>query len=156
MSVEKKIITSATVGSLTAYELRQELIRRNALDIEECKINFKSMLQRLMVELVLEETKVAEEKVLSSADEYKSQRELAKQQREERKREALERSRQRQADPKYFEVKVEQNLAKAVNVSETALIAEETLSDEIIDPTAGIDADPFRETYSKGNKIFVR
>ena len=48
-------ITSRNAGTLSTYELRQELIRRNALDIEESKINHRNMLERLMVELVREE-----------------------------------------------------------------------------------------------------
>ena len=48
-------IDTSTVGQLTTYELRQELLRRDALDIEESRINHRTMLERLIVELVKEE-----------------------------------------------------------------------------------------------------
>lgn len=52
-SVEKEI-SSRTVSKLTTFELRQELVKRNALDIPEGSINYKTMLARLMTELVKE------------------------------------------------------------------------------------------------------
>ena len=55
MDSSRRPITTSTVGKLTTYELRQELLHRNALDIEESRINHRSMLERLIVELVKEE-----------------------------------------------------------------------------------------------------
>jgi hypothetical protein len=55
-----------------------------------------------MVELVREESLVAERRVESSREAALVAVEEAKRLREERKREALERSRQRQSNPEYF------------------------------------------------------
>ena len=154
MSSQK--ITSLTASKLTTFELRQELVRRNALDIEEDKINYKTMLQRLMIELVKEETEVATEKVVSTSEKYKEERELAKQQREQRKKEALERSQQRQADPAYFAQKQEINAAKA-NSAPDGPAVEVVPSEEVQDNGEHeVDDDPFRTTKSKHNKVFVK
>jgi hypothetical protein len=48
-------LTLRNVANLTTYEIRQELNRRNAMDLEEGNIHFKTLLQRLVQELVKEE-----------------------------------------------------------------------------------------------------
>ena len=48
-------LNTSNVGKLTTYQLRQELIKRDALDIEESRINHRTMLERLIRELVKEE-----------------------------------------------------------------------------------------------------
>jgi hypothetical protein len=51
-------ITAKNAHRCTPYQLRQELLRRDALDLEEEKCNYNTMLQRLMIELVKEESTV--------------------------------------------------------------------------------------------------
>jgi hypothetical protein len=41
---QSKIITIENAGLCSAYELRQELIRRKAFDLEESKVNHRYML----------------------------------------------------------------------------------------------------------------
>lgn len=50
-----QVISTRNVDRLTTFELRQELVRRGALDIEDSKVNHRSLLQRLVVELVKDE-----------------------------------------------------------------------------------------------------
>ena len=52
-------LTIRNVGKLTTFELRQELVKRNCLDIPEENINHRTMLQRLVQVLLDEENKIA-------------------------------------------------------------------------------------------------
>ena len=130
------------------------------MDIEEDKVNFKSLLQRLMVELVADENAAIEEKTKQIDDQAAAQREKAKQEREQKKAEALERSRQRQADPDYFKKRVEVN-EEGVAAKEKAkieireMVAEPAQEEESDDEVR--NDDPFR-TYTKKskNRIFVK
>ena len=54
-------ITSENISKLTTYELRQELVRRDCLDLDEESINHNSMMKRLMEELVKDEARASEE-----------------------------------------------------------------------------------------------
>lgn len=118
------------------------------------------MLQRLMVELVAEETKLHEVKVETALNEANILRETAKLDREKKKQEALERSKQRQANPEYFQQRVSANedavsskAAKAAVVTELAADEEEI---EVVTEDRTND-DPFRSYVSKSkNKISVR
>lgn len=91
---------------------RQELNRRGAFDFKEGDVvNYRSMLKRLMVELVNDEEKLAAEKARVNQENIETEIERSKRIREEKKREALERSKQRQAsDPNYFAKRAEANL----------------------------------------------
>lgn len=61
------------------------------MDIPEDKINFKSLLQRLMVEFVKDEEKRNEERRIEIERKQKEERDRQKEEREKRKQEALER-----------------------------------------------------------------
>ena len=103
-----------TILYLTIFDwlLRQELLRRGAFDLDEDKVNFKSLLQRLMVELVAEEKQAVSHHTETVCQEADLERQRLKKERERKKQEALERSRLRQADPEYFRNRSELN-AKA-------------------------------------------
>ena len=144
---------------------RQELVRRGAFDIPEDQVNFKSLLQRLMTELVAEEAKSAELRSQVVADETASKLEQAKLEREKKKQEALERSRQRQADPDYFKRRAQQNeeastQANKVDDKSVECVAEvggEGLEekDDVFSDDEGND--PFRTYKSKSrSKVFVK
>lgn len=153
----EKVITIQNAGLCTAYELRQELNRRNAFDLDENKVNFKSLLQRLMVELVKDEAQKDAEKIESTTMAATAARDAAKAERERKKAEALERSRQRQANPDYFAKKGEANVEGAVlreKSREEASVATEVEEETVDEP---VNDDPFRTYTSKSkNKIFVR
>jgi hypothetical protein len=61
------------------------------MDIPENNINFKTMLQRLMVEFVKDEEKKNEERRIEIECKQKEERDRLKEEREKRKQEALER-----------------------------------------------------------------
>ena len=162
-----KVITIENAGYCTAYELRQELVRRGALDIEESTINFRTMLQRLMVELVKEDNKKQEICIEKAVVDQQAQRAQAKSEREEKKRIALEKSRERQqADPDYFKKRIEENLAaadkkkqsdaveSASSPSEQASIEEISINDNAM----GFGSDDLFRSYATKNrsKIFVK
>jgi uncharacterized protein YdiU (UPF0061 family) len=144
---------------------RQELVRRGAFDLDEDKVNFKAMLQRLMTELVAEESREAELKTKAADEAVAAKFEAAKQERERKKQEALERSRQRQADPEYFKKRTEENEAlaakeKARVEAVAALEAQQSVQEdegEGSDGESGDANDPFRTYKSKGrSKVFVK
>lgn len=61
------------------------------MDIPENNINFKTLLQRLMVEFVKDEEKKNEERRIEIECKQKEERDRLKEEREKRKQEALER-----------------------------------------------------------------
>jgi hypothetical protein len=130
--------------------------------LDENNVNFKIMLQRLMVELVAEENAQAEIKT-KAVDDAAAAREAAKQERELKKQEALERSRLRQADPDYFKKRVEVNEEAAKKKADelaAALAQEIAASQQNEEEEEEDDADnddPFRSITKKSkNKIFVK
>jgi hypothetical protein len=152
-------LTTQNVSSLTTYELRQELVRRNKLDIPENQINHRSMLQRLIVELVAEEDNKVAETTAKAVETTKSQMEAAKALREQKKQEAIERSRQRQAEnPAYFQHRKELNeIKKTEKIEEIA--NDDSKEVDVVDndtETATADDDPFRTTSKHRSKIFVK
>mmetsp|Transcript_2576 Transcript_2576/g.4534 ORF Transcript_2576/g.4534 Transcript_2576/m.4534 type:complete len:174 (-) Transcript_2576:92-613(-) len=167
-----KVITIKNASTCNAYELRQELLRRNAFDLDENTVNFRSMLQRLMVELVAEEKAQTEQKTETLCNEANAVRDAAKTEREKKKQEALERSKQRQADASYFARRAESNeeakskkAAQEAQALATALEREEAEGGQSSDPFSedqdGVenddDDDPFRTVPKKGRqKIFVK
>jgi hypothetical protein len=103
MSDSIKAITLSNASACSAFELRQELVRRGAFDINPDHANYQSMLQRLIVELVNEEEHAQMERAKVVNDERQRERDAAKRERELRKAEAQERSRlRREQDPAYF------------------------------------------------------
>jgi hypothetical protein len=131
--------------------------------LDENNVNFKIMLQRLMVELVAEENAQAEIKTKAVVDDAAAAREAAKQERELKKQEALERSRLRQADPDYFKKRVELNedaAKKKADELAAALAQEIAASQQNEEEEVEDDADnndPFRSITKKSkNKIFVK
>jgi CHAT domain-containing protein len=118
------------------------------------------MLQRLMVELVAEESKVHETKVETALNEANLVRDAAKLDREKKKLEALERSKQRQANPEYFQQRVSANLeADATKAAKAAAIINMIIEEEEVEVVTEdtTNDDPFRSYTTKTkNKISVR
>ena len=148
-------ITTSNVHSLTTYDIRQELVRRDCLDIPEEKINHNSMLQRLIVALLKDEEKQVEEATEAAVDKAALEREKAKAIREQRKREAIERSKARQANPEYFQRLKEDNEkgkdqveGKTVAASDCDHKDKENEGQE--EEANDVDDDPFRTTKSTG------
>jgi len=108
-----EVITIDNVGGLSTYDLRQELNRRGAMDIEEEKINHKSLLKRLIVELVKDKDKEVHEKEERRMAAVAAERAEALKIREAKKQEAIERSKARQAakGADYFAEKAKVNEA---------------------------------------------
>ena len=104
-----KLINSKNVGSLTTFEIRQELDRRKCMDIPEKEINHRSLLQRLVKELVKEEEANYNNEIAVKEKQRLDELEKTKAEREKKKAEALERSRKRQQDPNYFANKAANN-----------------------------------------------
>jgi len=192
-----KMITIANVGNCTPFQLRyqilqsyiqnfqlfllcycfrQELVKRNCFDLDEEKVCHRTLLQRLMVELVMisntndmkyillfkfipkvkEESVVQEERVLNAINSNYAEREAKKLEREKKKQEAIERSIARQNnDADYFKKKYAINEEKKVtsegNLDESVGDTEDISSDNIS------KEDPFRNYVSKQrSKIFVK
>jgi hypothetical protein len=139
-------LTSSNVHRMSTYELRQELVRRNCLDIPEAEINHNTMLQRLIQVLVIEEANATEAHTVAVVDKAQEERDAAKAVREQRKAEALERSKARQADPNYF-----RNRQEASNkAKETPQVSAAVVEEETADEDEDVDYDPFRAYKSKG------
>jgi membrane protein involved in colicin uptake len=151
-------LTTRNASKLTTYELRQELTRRGAFDLEDSTVNFKTMLARLMRELVDQEAKEQEAAVAAKVEEHKSEADKAKDIREQRKQEALERSKQRQADKAYFEAKLQANSEAQERIKEKK--AENSATEPAIDEEDSSqergEADPFRLVPTGRSKVFVK
>lgn len=152
-----KDITVHNASTLSAYDIRQELNRRDAFDFkDDDTVNFRTMLKRLMVELVKDEEEKAVVKEKQSREKMETAIEKSKRIREEKKQAALERSRQRQADPEYFK-KIADNNVKAVK---EVPVAESGGDDDQQDQEEREDSgevDPFQTFTPKGrSKIFIR
>jgi hypothetical protein len=154
-------ITVHNVSKCSTFELRQELIKRKCLDIPEEKINYKSMLQRLMQELVKEQNNLNSIITEQKTEEYALLLKTAQESREQKKMEALERSRQRQADANYFKNRIDNNsqLNKTQSVSLTEndkkLIEINSTEDEEKENfEEDVSNDPFRTKKFK-SKIHV-
>ena len=108
-AVEKELdgekLGTRNVSKLSTYALRQELVRREKLDIPEEEINHNNMLKRLIEELVKDEAKVTEERTECAVDAAQQERDAAKALREKKKQEAIDRSKARQARKGYFSEK---------------------------------------------------
>lgn len=165
MSEEEKVITIENAGYCTAYELRQELIRRDAFDFQDPdKVNFKILLQRLMVELVKDKQARDNEKATKAVEENVQKIDSAKEERERKKSEALERSKARQQNnPDYFKKRLEDNekgkldleqkKKELAEVGEATTVEEEEQEEE--DPFK--NDDPFRSYQPNSrSKIFIR
>jgi hypothetical protein len=149
-------ITVHNASTLSAYDIRQELNRRNAFDFkDEDTVNFRTMLKRLMVELVKDEEEKAIVKEQESKQKMETALEKSKRIREEKKQAALERSRQRQADPEYFK-KIADNNVKPVKEAATEPPVLSDGEDEE-EEEAQAEVDPFQTFVPKGrSKIFIR
>ena len=168
-----EILSSRNVGKLTTYEIRQELVKRDAMDLEEKVINHRTLLERLVQELVKVEAKTYEEQNGSAVKAHLDEREFAKLERERKKAEAIERSKARQQDPSYFKRIADENsrlkeeadkkkqaqIEAAANVGRTVGAGDE---EEEEDPFATAEEeeeedDPFRTIKKKGrSKVHVR
>lgn len=134
-------------------------------------VNYRSLLQRLMEELVKDEEAAASERQRQKEAEAAEAREKAKQEREAKKQEALERSRQRrEADPTYFERRKVAEITTSTftdsnNVAQETLVDESTekkkveeVDEEQHEEKDGDEPDdPFRSYKNKSrSRIFVR
>lgn len=151
-------ITVHNASVLSAYEIRQELNRRGAFDFkDEDTVNFRTMLKRLMVELVNDQENKAIVAEQESRVKMETTLEKSKRIREEKKQAALERSRQRQADPNYFQKIAETNIKPVKEKLESPqndTTQEE--EDEEEEEVSG-EVDPFQTFVPKGrSKIFIR
>jgi hypothetical protein len=136
---------------------RNELNRRGAFDFQEGDtINYRTMLQRLMVELVKDEEVVAAEKALEQTQRLETEIEKSKRIREEKKREALERSKQRQSDPNYFAQRIDAN-SQATQPKPETLVEQEDPTEEDSQEEDVVASSPFDSFPKKGrSKIFVK
>ncbi len=117
-------------------------------------VNYKTMLQRLMVELVKEEAQAVERRTAEIQQQQASQLDEAKRLRELKKQEALERSRLRQANPDYFKQKAELNTKPEQNSTEDSA---PVVDEEENNTDNGSSDDPFRSYKpSSRSKIFVK
>ena len=78
-------LTVELASKLTTYELRQELVRRNKLDIPENQINYKSMLHRLIQLIVEEEEQIVTQKTISIEEQDRINKEKEKEIRQKKK-----------------------------------------------------------------------
>ena len=67
--MDSKLINVENVSKCSIYELRQELLKRNAFDLEESQINYKNLLQRLIQELLKDEAKSTEKIIETKSNE---------------------------------------------------------------------------------------
>ena len=148
-------ITSQGVHKMSTYELRQELVRRNCLDIPDDEINHNTMLKRLIVELVKDESMIVEQHTLDVVHKAQEERDIAKALRELKKAEALARSKARQADANYFATKKDANVKPVVTQIETPTVVDEEEEDVEIDNNSKNDIDdPFR-TYKNNGRAKI-
>lgn len=152
-------ISTRNVSKLTAFELRQELVKRNALDIPEDNINYKTMLARMMTELVKEEQTKDDIKATDIGKTYAEIKAEEKKIRDEKKREALEKSKLRQQNPDYFVQKKELNKKPELENASTTppenndIGADESLSESTPNND---DSDIFRSVPLGRSKIHIR
>jgi hypothetical protein len=78
-------LTVEAASKLTTYELRQELVRRNKLDIPENQINYKTMLHRLIQLIVEDEQQFVQEKTISIEEQDRINKEKEKEIRQKKK-----------------------------------------------------------------------
>jgi len=104
-------LSTRNVSKLTTFEIRQELNRRGKMDLPEETITHKTLLQRLIAELVSDEASVAQQAVSVAEKKNQDEREAARFLREQKKAEALARSEARRAaNPNYFAEKQQLNV----------------------------------------------
>jgi hypothetical protein len=146
------IVSSLSNSSLF---IRQELNKRGAFDFKESDtVNYRSLLQRLVVELVKDEDikNAQNEKVVT--EKIETAMEASKRIREEKKQVAIERSRQRQADPNYFN-KISESNVEPEKVEAPAVDNGSDAENEDVDAQSN---DPFASFASKKSsaKIHIR
>lgn len=146
-------ITSENVSKLTTFELRQELVRRDCLDLDEEAINHNSMMKRLVQELVKDEARITEERTTSAVDIAKRARDEAKALREVKKQEAIERSKARQAQKYYFEAKKGNNAVPTRGMDTGNNVGGDAGEDN--KKTSDDEVDPFRIGPSRRSKVHV-
>lgn len=121
----------------------------------EERINHRNMLERLIREIVHEESVREQERVNATMTEAALKAQEAKRIRDQRKLEAMERSRLRQLDPNYFQTKASANVeAKTVN-PEIAPSSDDA-AEIVEDVSCQEEVDPFRLQKTSRNKLFVR
>jgi len=104
-------LSTRNVSKLTTFEIRQELNRRGKMDLPEEVITHKTLLQRLIAELVSDEASVAQQAISVADKKNQDEREAARLLREQKKAEALARSEARRAaNPNYFAEKQQLNV----------------------------------------------
>ena len=146
-------LSTRNVSKLSTYALRQELVRREALDIPEEQINHNTMLKRLIEELVKDEAKATEERTEVVVDTAQQERDAAKALREKRKQEAIERSKARQAQKDYFEAKKGNNAVPTRGMDTGNNVGGDAGEDN--EKTTDDEVDPFRIGPSRRSKVHV-
>lgn len=134
------------------------------MDLPDNQISFRSLLQRLMKELIKDEEEEAVRRLAEKEAQRNEDRERAKKERETKKLEALERAKLRReqagGEQIYFESrKIEsqttsESMKKDSAVSEISNQNDDTATTEELDNN---ETDPFRTYTSKSRpKVFVR
>ena len=153
---EVKVVSSDNISKLTTYELRQELVRRGAFDFtDEDTVNYKTLMQRLMIEVLKDEERAVQEKEETRIEAAEVQKSEAMKLREQRKQEAIERSRLRQQNKEYFaekgkineEVKQEKQQKikdRAIDNTTDTASSVEIVSEETNEVVEDEDSNPFR------------
>jgi hypothetical protein len=149
-----EVITLDNVGSLSTYDIRQELNRREAMDIPDEKVNHKSLLKRLIVELVKDKEREVNEKEEQRAATLAAERAEAQKIREAKKLEAIERSKARQAakGAEYFAEKAKLNETLKQEKEHKLLEARENPIDD--SPVEVIGEDEAEEINNEGDDPF--
>ena len=124
-------------------------------------MNFRSLLARLMQELVKERNEKQEVAVEQTLAVEEKKRNEAKAERERKKQEAIERSRQRQANPNYFSQRIQANneaeIEKEKSNSSGPFQNIEEQEDEEPEVVEVVESDPFRTIANKSRKkIYVK
>ena len=147
------LLSSRNVGRLTTFDLRQELVRRDKLDIPEDEICHKTLLQRLMRDLLEEEQQIVDDRAAVVAAEQMCKLNAAKAERERKKQEALERSKQRTQNSNYFATITDMNKLPAVKDLTTL---EELSSTDKSQTEDMPDSDPFRALKVSRSRIHIK
>jgi hypothetical protein len=137
---------------------RQELLRRGAMDLDERNCNHRTLLQRLMVELVKEDEAAASQALQAKDLENQRRREALKLEREMKKQEAIQRSQlRRKEDPNYFANRNEVP-SNGLVVAEVQIPAEEEEESSVTEnQKCSSPNDVFRSYQeTKRSKIYIK
>jgi phage terminase small subunit len=141
-------LTIEKASKLSTFELRNELVKRNALDIPENLINYESLLARLIKDLVKEEDENQNNETIQSESTDKEVIKDLKKLREVKKQAAKERSNVRQENVTYFKHKKESNQEYFTQLRRHDLQEQKTSELNLKDSTDCDDIPYCKECYS--------